>query len=98
MIESSDQRAPYYANAWSPAPGYRRYVPKPATTQPMRCPRPPYWTGRVRDGDGRWHEVKRVTGTATVWSRYGRSESAVGEGGRRPARSAPPVQAGGPTC
>jgi hypothetical protein len=61
MIESSGQGAPYFANTWSKPPGCWRWVHAPATTQPMRCPRPPYWAGRIRVED-RWHEVEACDG------------------------------------
>jgi hypothetical protein len=38
-----------------------RGVHKAATTQPERCPRPPYWTGRILV-DGRWHDVESCDG------------------------------------
>jgi hypothetical protein len=53
--------APYYANSWSLPPGCWRWVHKPDTTQPMRCPRPPYWTGRVLVED-RWWQVQACDG------------------------------------
>jgi hypothetical protein len=62
LHEDRIMTAEHYANAWSPPPRCWRYVAKPATTQPMRCPRPPYWTGRWRDPDGRWHEVQACDG------------------------------------
>jgi hypothetical protein len=56
-----DDVAEHYANSWSKPPGCWRWVRAPATEQPMRCPRPPYWTGRIQV-EGRWHDVEACDG------------------------------------
>jgi hypothetical protein len=48
-------------NAWSLPPGRERWVRAPATAQPMRCPRPPSWAGRIQL-EGRWHGAEACDG------------------------------------
>jgi hypothetical protein len=53
----------HYAEVWtSEGDGCYRYIHEPTTTRPMRCPRPAVWTGRHRDGNGRWHTVPSCDG------------------------------------